>query len=831
MKSTPAFPLRLSLMGLMLLVHPASAQGPLAPVAGPQPMMKTLQEMEPRTHIAAAGYVISAPGSYYLTANLNGGGTQNGITVNASGVTIDLRGFSIENCQTGISAAAGVGTVTVANGTVKDCNATGVDLSAASLCRLEGVILTANAGDGASLGAGSLMTLCTASGNGGRGLVLGDNGTVFRCVVQNNVNGGITIGSNCQATENTLTGNGQAGLVTTGPNNRVEANSANSNNGRGFLINGTGNLVIRNNACGNTINDYQLAPGNNYGQILVAPGAGFASSNAWANFGCSGCQSAAECDDANPCTEDACVSNACMSTPIPGCGPCQTASECDDGDPCTEDICQAELCVHDPIPGCGAPICGNGVIEAGEACDDGNTNNGDGCSNTCQIEGGGGCFTDSQCNDNNPCTMDLCVAGACVFTANANGSPCNDGNACTTGDVCVDGACTGGTPVSCDDGLVCTIDTCDGMGGCVNTQIPNCNEGACTDGAVQACGSDVGVCQQGAQTCSGGTWGPCVGVVGPSAELCDGQDNDCDGMVDEGLNLGQACNTGYPGVCASGTLVCGGGGEVVCSPGVSPGSQNEVCDGIDNDCDGQVDEGLGTISCGVGVCMNTVGACVNGQEQSCSPGMPSVEICDGLDNDCDGMVDEENVCNAVCGDGVVAGGETCDDQNQTNGDGCSAACTVEAGYSCAGSPSVCTPVPPVCGNGLVEQGEICDDGDVTSGDGCSAACIVEAGYSCTGSPSTCFDINECLVNNGGCSPNATCTNTVGSYTCACNPGYVGDGITCSQVATCMDGIKNGTETGVDCGGGSCAPCANGQGCNAASDCQSGICSGGQCVSN
>ena len=78
--------------------------------------------------------------------------------------------------------------------------------------------------------------------------------------------------------------------------------------------------------------------------------------------------------------------------------------------------------------------------------------------------------------------------------------------------------------------------------------------------------------------------------------------------------------------------------------------------------------------------------------------------------------------------------EPCDDGNQSSGDGCSNACRVEPGWSCAGSPSVCT---PSCGNGVVDAGEGCDDGGTTNGNGCSAACTVENGYTCTGSPSVC----------------------------------------------------------------------------------------------
>ena len=78
-------------------------------------------------------------------------------------------------------------------------------------------------------------------------------------------------------------------------------------------------------------------------------------------------------------------------------------------------------------------------------------------------------------------------------------------------------------------------------------------------------------------------------------------------------------------------------------------------------------------------------------------------------------------CTAVvCGDGVVnlTAGEACDDGGSDDGDGCSASCQVEAGWTCvAGVACV-----PTCGDGLVRGDEQCDDHDQDSGDGCSAAC-------------------------------------------------------------------------------------------------------------
>src|SRR5207253_4317059 len=104
-----------------------------------------------------------------------------------------------------------------------------------------------------------------------------------------------------------------------------------------------------------------------------------------------------------------------------------------------------------------AQTCGNGILDLGEQCDDGNTLNGDCCSATCQFEAAG-----SPCaNPNpNPCISTACNgAGTCLGTANM--ALCNDGNACTTADVCTAGACVGGPALGCNDGNLCTDDSCD----------------------------------------------------------------------------------------------------------------------------------------------------------------------------------------------------------------------------------------------------------------------------------------------------------------------------------------------------------------------------------
>jgi cysteine-rich repeat protein len=158
-------------------------------------------------------------------------------------------------------------------------------------------------------------------------------------------------------------------------------------------------------------------------------------------------------------------------------------------------------------------------------------------------------------------------------------------------------------------------------------------------------------------------------------------------------------------------------------------------------------EGNGLCAAGVRSCnlQGNWGSCAGEVTPNCGANCYDLQSdpahCGSCDTACPGgMVCTNSLCvepPAQCGDGILQAGETCDDGNTVNGDGCSAACQVEAGYQCSGQPSVCLPIA-VCGNGIKDIGEGCDDGNTVSGDGCSATCQVETGYQCSGTPSLCM---------------------------------------------------------------------------------------------
>jgi hypothetical protein len=177
-------------------------------------------------------------------------------------------------------------------------------------------------------------------------------------------------------------------------------------------------------------------------------------------------------------------------------------------------------------------------------------------------------------------------------------------------------------------------------------------------------------CSEGIQYCQAdGGWGPAIGARIPVPETCNGEDDDCDGRLDNQqetqLQFGfDRCGVG---VCARRTSPrCAGGSPRTCTPFAAT---TEVCNGEDDDCDGVTDEDcscrlddMRTCYTGpgetrdVGACRPGARTCANGQYTRCTGEVkPSQEYCNGLDEDCDGVVD--NAClDAGVGDAGAGGG-------------------------------------------------------------------------------------------------------------------------------------------------------------------------------
>ena len=261
---------------------------------------------------------------------------------------------------------------------------------------------------------------------------------------------------------------------------------------------------------------------------------------------------ALDCDDGSQCTVDACDSAA-------GCT--HEGLSCDDGDLCTTDGCEpATGCEHAAID-CGLldTSCSTGVCDdqsgvcvsepiPGASCDDGDACTSDGCAED------GSCLHEPlACDDGDPCTVDSCDtvagcgheplecsllddachdgscdpgSGVCVAGPVA-GRPCDDGDACTTGEVCAqDGQCGGGVAPTCDDGDPCTVDVCDLAGGCTHEGV------VCDDGV--ACTFDLCDASSG-----------CLAIA--DDEFCD------DGVFcngDEVCTAETGCDAGIPVDCA-----------------------------------------------------------------------------------------------------------------------------------------------------------------------------------------------------------------------------------------------------------------------------------------
>ncbi|MFP6607040.1 MAG: hypothetical protein VCC19_10730, partial [Myxococcota bacterium] len=141
-----------------------------------------------------------------------------------------------------------------------------------------------------------------------------------------------------------------------------------------------------------------------------------------------------------------------------------------------------DLCIDVTAVSCGGSVCGNGMVEAGEQCDDGGTQASDCCSPTCQFESAatqcrssvGSCDVAEFCDgSSSACPADLFDPGLC-----------DDGSFCTVGRACVAGTCTSGSPRDCSAaGDQCNSGTCnEGIDACEPQ--PANEGGACSDSSA-----------------------------------------------------------------------------------------------------------------------------------------------------------------------------------------------------------------------------------------------------------------------------------------------------------------------------------------------------------
>ena len=366
-------------------------------------------------------------------------------------------------------------------------------------------------------------------------------------------------------------------------------------------------------------------------------------------------------------------------------------------------LCKGErVCTEEGLSACDAPVPEEEVCDGkdntcnGQVDEDESDNDSDGSADCIDDDDDNDGLLDD--NDNcplvgNPDQIDTDDDGSgdkCDEDADGDGFP--DDNDCQP----LDSSSYPGAVEACDD----KDNDCDG-------QIDE-------DLGEISCGK--GLCAKTVVACTNGKPAICDPFAEAQAELCDGLDNDCNDVVDEGFvdndadgladcvdddddgdqvadlmdncpetpnaeqadfdqdDAGDACDEDDDGDGSSDSDDC-----LPLDMTSYPGAV-EVCDNKDNNCDGQVDEDLETINCGKGECAHPVPACIGGQAQACDPMEgKSVEKCDGLDNDCDGAVDEGQG-ETSCGEGLCA---------KTM-----AACT-------NGKPAVCDPFAEA-------QAELCD---------------------------------------------------------------------------------------------------------------------------
>jgi hypothetical protein len=171
------------------------------------------------------------------------------------------------------------------------------------------------------------------------------------------------------------------------------------------------------------------------------------------------------------------------------------------------------------------------------------------------------------------------------------------------------------------------------------------------------------------------------------------------------------------------------------------------------------------------------------------------------------------------------------DTDTCPGTSCGTICTTTSS-----DPSNCGTCGTACASGVPCASGTCGSGG--GGGGCNAPSDCPAGQACNTASHACTSsCSSTQLCNGGCCNLGTCVAGNANSACGgsggvclnCTAGQSCVNGSCASAASCTDGVKNGTETSIDCGGGACPACGNGQACNVNTDCQSNSCVNGQCT--
>ncbi len=393
---------------------------------------------------------------------------------------------------------------------------------------------------------------------------------------------------------------------------------------------------------------------------------------------------------------------------------------CDDGNLYNFDCC-SDTCKLEPNCTCTAPdpgqkpqqtctttlVCGDGKRDPGEACDDKNTNSGDGCSADCSnVESGYTCPTAGVA-----CTLAKVPCGNAVFDV---GEACDDGNT-SGGDGC-------SADCKIEPGYVCT------QLGAPCTTLAFCGDGATQPARGESCDDANATAGDGCSpTCRiEGGWA-CSTVTSPSTcnytVACGDKKLGLGELCDDGNTVGgdgcsancKAVETGYvcPSVGAKCRAVCGDSlivGLEQCDDGHKCSDGSACASAVD--CTGKGD----------GQCRGRSG---DGCDDNCQFENDTVKDANGLPSYWSCPTAGAPCTRTVCGNGKTEGAEPCDDGNHNLGDGCTPFCQIEP--TCIGR-GACT---SKCGDGIKFDAEACDDGNLRNGDGCDHTCKIEAGFTCS----------------------------------------------------------------------------------------------------